>query len=63
MQMKKYVIWFDFPYGRTYYKESFIDTSYLSGNLEIPEFIADKTKAKEFNDKEDALRKGRFFAR
>lgn len=27
MQIKKYIIWFDFPYGRTYYKESFIDTT------------------------------------
>lgn len=62
MNMKKYIIWFDFPFGKTYYRNSYIDTSYTAGNLEIPEFSADKTLAKEFKSKEDALRIGRFFA-
>ena len=33
-----------------------------AGNLEIPEFTADKTLAKEFDSKDTALTKGRFFA-
>ena len=36
--MKRYIVWFDFPYGRTYLKGSFIDDSNYDRNVEIPEF-------------------------
>lgn len=62
MKQNKYIIWFEFPYGKTYYKDSYIDTMSIQGNLEIPEFTSDKTLARRFESKEKALVKGRFFA-
>lgn len=58
-----YVIWFDFPYGRTYFKDSYwLESVVSSRNIEIPQYTQDIDEAKIFTDKEEALRKGRFYA-
>lgn len=56
--MKRYIVWFDFPYGRTYLKDSFIDDS----NIEIPEFTQDYLVAKEFDSKTYAESQAKFYA-
>ncbi len=59
----KYVIWFDFPYGKTYFKCSYLEESTTSNRcIEIPEFTQDILAAMEFDDKDEALRRGKFFA-
>ena len=60
--MKRYIVWFDFPYGRTYLKGSFIDDSNYDRNVEIPEFTQDYLVAKEFNSKTYAENQAKFYA-
>lgn len=60
--MKRYIVWFDFPYGRTYLKGSFIDDSNYDRNVEIPEFTQDYLVAKEFNSKTYAKNQAKFYA-
>lgn len=60
--MKRYIVWFDFPYGRAYLKGSFIDDSNYHSNIEIPEFTSDVLAAQEFNSKISAENAAKFFA-
>ena len=60
--MKKYILWFDFPNGKTYFKGLYIEDSNEPEMLEIPEFTMDILASMTFDSKEIALKYGNFFA-
>ena len=56
-----YKVSFDFPYGKTWLKSFFVDDR-VSHSIQIPEFTENEAEAKIYDDEQQAINDGRFYA-